>query len=111
MLAAMSRLLVVVALLGALAGCAAPVAGASGTPGAAPPRTLDGPRLEADVRDYLAHDPATAPLTAGRVECPPSAVVDPRVVVFCQVVGVGRVWSVPVTVLDDEGDYRIDKPF
>jgi len=88
--------------------CAVPVAG---TARAEPQRTIDGTRLEQEVRDFLAADPATAPLALASVECPPQAVVDPRTVLFCQVVGAGRVRSIPVTVLDADGDYRIGQPF
>jgi hypothetical protein len=104
----LARASVVLAAAAALAACAVPVAG---TARAEPPRTIDGPRLEQDVRDYLAADPATAPLALARVECPPQALADPRTVLFCQVVGVGRVRSVPVTVLDRDGDYLIGAPF
>ncbi|WP_181782473.1 DUF4333 domain-containing protein [Pseudonocardia pini] len=95
----------VVALLGA---CAVPVAG---TARPEPTPTLDGARLEQEVRDYLRSDPATAPLAAASVECPMGAVADPRTVLFCQIVGAGRVRSVPVTVLSEDGDYRIGQPF
>jgi hypothetical protein len=103
-----ARSLLAVAAVALVGACAAPVAGNGRVE--APP-TIDGVRLEQDVRDYLRSDPSLAPLAGGSVQCPRSAVIDPTVILFCQITGVGRVWSVPVTVLDGDGDYRIDKPF
>ncbi|GAA4541847.1 hypothetical protein [Pseudonocardia xishanensis] len=108
----MPRSLVHAIVVGAVAAlsvaCAVPV---SGTAQAEPQPTIDGARLEQEVRDFLASDPATAPLALASVECPPRVVIDPRTVLFCQVVGAGRVRSIPVTVLDAAGDYRIGQPF
>ena len=92
-----------------LAACAAPMAGRAEPVDAGP--TVGGPALEQAVRDFLADDPATAALAEGDVQCPPAGPPDPRVVLFCQVTGVGRVQSVAVTVLDRDGNYRIDRPF
>lgn len=103
-----ARPLLAVAALLVAGACAAPVTGPA-QPEA--PTTIDGARLEQDVQDYLRSDPSLAPLAAGRVQCPPAAAIDPDVVLFCQITGVGKVWSVPVTILDRHGDYRIDKPF
>jgi hypothetical protein len=83
----------------------------TGTARAEQAPSLDGARLEQEIRDYLVTDPATAPLASARVECPPHALADPRIVMFCQIVGAGRVRSVPITVLSEDGDYRIGKPF
>lgn len=102
------RSVVAVAALVLVCACTAPVAGNAQVEG---PPTIDGARLEQDVRDYLRSDPSLADLAGGSVQCPPSAVIDPTVILFCQITGVGRVWSVPVTVLDRDGDYRIDRPF
>jgi hypothetical protein len=96
------------AVLALVTACSTPAA--VSTPPTSPP-TVDGTRLEQDVRDYLASDPSLAALVPGTVQCPPAAVIDPNVVLFCQITGVGRVWSVPVTILDRDGGYRIDKPF
>jgi hypothetical protein len=104
----LARSALAAAVLALVAACSSP---AVETAPPAPPPTVDGARLEQDVRDYLAADPSLAALVPGVVQCPPAALVYPNVVLFCQITGVGRVWSVPVTILDRDGDYRIDKPF
>jgi hypothetical protein len=91
-----------------LASCAVLV---PGTPTPAPPRTVDGAQLERDVRAVLADDPATAPLATAPVQCPQQVVVYPHLVLFCQVVQGPVIRSIPVTILDREGNYQVGRPF
>jgi hypothetical protein len=103
-----TRLAVAVALAPLLASCSVLVAG---TPTPAPPRTLDGARLEQDVRAVLAADPATTALASAPVQCPQQVVVYPQLVLFCQVQQGAVIRSVPVTILDRDGNYQVGKPF
>jgi|tagenome__1003787_1003787.scaffolds.fasta_scaffold19670975_2 hypothetical protein len=100
------------ALLGALApllaSCAVLV---TGTPTPAPPRTVDGAQLERDVRAVLAADPSTAALASAPVQCPQRVVVYPQLVLFCQVMQGPVIRSIPVTILDRDGNYQVGKPF
>ena len=90
-------------------GCAQTVAG---TPEAVPLPTIDGARLEDEVRAVLAQDPNTATLArTALVQCPRQVVVYPTLVIFCQVDGGGRIGNVPVTILDRDGNYQIGPPF
>lgn len=92
-----------------LAACAVTV---PGTPTAAPLPTIDSAALIRDVRAVLAGDPETAPIAqTADVTCPRDAPADPYVTLFCQAVSPGGVLLVPVTVLDRDGDYRVDRPY
>ncbi|MFR9805840.1 DUF4333 domain-containing protein [Pseudonocardia sp. RS010] len=102
------RLTGTVALLPLLAACSVLV---PGRPVPAPPRTLDGTRLEQDVRAVLAADPATADLASAPVQCPQQVVVYPQLVLFCQVASGNVLRSIPVTVLDRDGNYRVGPSF
>ncbi|MCE0765907.1 DUF4333 domain-containing protein [Pseudonocardia kujensis] len=102
------RLAAALVLAPLLASCAVLV---SGTPTPAPPRTLDGAQLERDVRAVLAADPSTAALASAPLQCPQQVVVYPQLVLFCQVQQGAVIRSVPVTVLDRDGNYQVGKPF
>lgn len=93
------------ALVPLLAACAVQV---GGTARAEPPHVIDGARLEREVAATLTADPQ---LAGAAVQCPHDAVAVPRVTLFCQVVRPTRVSSIPVTILDREGDYTIGRPF
>jgi hypothetical protein len=92
-----------------LLGCTHPVAG---TATAAPRRVLDSTAVERDVREVLAVDPATRDAAADAlVVCPQDVPADPNLVVFCDVTGGGLRLSVPVTILDADGDYQVGSAF
>lgn len=99
-----------VALAGVpLAACAVTV---PGTPTAAPLPTINTAALIKDVRAVLAGDPRTASIAQTvDVTCPRDVPADPYITLFCQVVSPSGVLVVPVTVLDREGDYRVDRPY
>ncbi|GAA1857232.1 hypothetical protein GCM10009836_41860 [Pseudonocardia ailaonensis] len=97
-------------LSGLLAGgCAQTIAG---TAQATPLPTIDGTRLEQEVRETLVKDPTTAAFAAtADVQCPQQVIAYPRLALFCQVIAGNIIKNVPVTVLDRDGDYQIGKPF
>ncbi|MEU7811887.1 DUF4333 domain-containing protein [Pseudonocardia sp. NPDC049154] len=101
-------LAVTAALAPLLAACSVLV---TGTPTPAPPRTLDGAQVERDVRAVLAADPSTAALATAPVLCPQQVVVYPQLVLFCQAQLGNVIRSVPVTVLDRDGNYQVGRPF
>jgi hypothetical protein len=104
-----ARKSVVLALPLLLLGCTHPVAG---TATAAPRRVLDSTAVERDVREVLAVDPATRDAAADAlVVCPQDVPADPNLVVFCDVTGGGLRLSVPVTILDADGDYQVGSAF
>lgn len=103
-----ARLAAAVVLAPLLAGCTVAV---TGTPTAAPPRTLGGAQIERDVRAVLAADPSTSALASATLQCPQQVEVYPQLVLFCQVQQGPMIRSVPVTILDREGNYQVGKPF
>jgi hypothetical protein len=104
-----ARRSVVLALPLLLLGCTHPVAG---TATAEPRRVLDSTAVERDVREVVAADPATRDAAAdARVVCPRDVPADRNLVVFCDVTGNGLRLSVPVTILDSNGDYQVGSAF
>ncbi|GAA4687925.1 hypothetical protein GCM10023215_24690 [Pseudonocardia yuanmonensis] len=103
-----ARLAAAAALAPLLVSCSVLV---TGTPTPAPPRTIDGAQLEHDVREVLAANPSTEALASAPVQCPQQVVVYPQLVLFCQVVQGNVIRSIPVTVLDRDGNYQVGKPF
>jgi hypothetical protein len=73
---------------------------------------LDSTAVERDVREVVAVDPATRDAAADAlVVCPQDVPADPNLVVFCDVTGGGLRLSVPVTILDADGDYQVGSAF
>lgn len=104
-----ARRSVVLALPLLLLACTHPVAG---TATAAPRKVLDSTAVERDVREVVSVDPATRDAAAeALVVCPQDVPADPDLVVFCDVTGDGLRLSVPVTILDADGDYQVGSAF
>ncbi|MCW0214125.1 MAG: DUF4333 domain-containing protein [Pseudonocardia sp.] len=90
-------------------GCTQSVAG---TATAAPRPVLDSAAVERDVRAVVAQDPARRDAVAGaQVVCPHDVPADRNLVVFCDVTGAGLRLTVPVTILDADGNYQVGIAF